>query len=43
VRRLVAEGVKVAFCARRKELIDSFAAELKKQGGDVLGIVADAS
>jgi len=43
VRRLVAEGAKVAFCARRKELIDAFAAELKKQGGDVLGVVADAS
>lgn len=43
VRRLVAEGAKVAFCARRKELIDAMVAELKKQGGDVLGVVADAS
>jgi len=43
VRRLVAEGVKVAFCARRKELIDALAAELTQQGGDVLGVVADAS
>lgn len=43
VERLVAEGVKVAFCARRPELIQAFAAELKKQGGDVLGVVADAS
>jgi NAD(P)-dependent dehydrogenase (short-subunit alcohol dehydrogenase family) len=43
VLRLVAEGAKVAFCARRPELIKSFADELKKQGGDVLGLVADAS
>ena len=43
VRRLVAEGAKVAFCARRKELIDVMVAELKKQGGDVLGVVADAA
>jgi len=43
VERLVAEGAKVAFCARRAELVQTFAAELKKQGADVLGIVADAS
>ncbi len=43
VLRLVEEGVRVAFCARRKELIDAFAAELKKKGGDVLGVVADAA
>lgn len=43
VLRLVAEGAKVAFCARRAELVKSFADELKKNGGDVLGLVADAS
>lgn len=43
VLRLVAEGAKVAFCARRAELVQAFADELKKQGGDVLGLVADAS
>jgi NAD(P)-dependent dehydrogenase (short-subunit alcohol dehydrogenase family) len=43
VQRLVAEGAKVAFCARRAELVKAFADELKKQGGDVLGLVADAA
>ncbi len=43
VLRLVAEGARVAFCARRAELVKSFAEELKKQGGDVLGLVADAA
>lgn len=43
VLRLVAEGAKVAFCARRAELVNAFADELKKQGHDVLGLVADAS
>ncbi|MCW5604211.1 MAG: SDR family oxidoreductase [Burkholderiales bacterium] len=43
VLRLVEEGAKVAFCARRKELLDAFAAELKKKGGDVLAMVADAA
>lgn len=43
VERLVAEGAKVALCARRAELIDAFVAELKKKGGDVIGIVADAA
>ena len=43
VLRLVAEGAKVAFCARRAELVKAFADELKKTGGDVLGIVADAA
>lgn len=42
VERLVAEGVKVAFCARRGEILNAFAAELTKRGGDVLPIVADA-
>ncbi len=43
VLRLVAEGAKVAFCARRAELVQAFADELKKAGGDVLGVVADAA
>jgi len=43
VERLVAGGEKVAFCARRPGLIQAFAAELKKQGGDVLGVAADAA
>ena len=43
VLRLVAEGAKVAFCARRAELVKAFADELKKTGGDVLGVVADAA
>ena len=43
VLRLVAEGAKVALCARRKEVLDAFIAELKKQGGDVFGVIADAA
>jgi 3-oxoacyl-[acyl-carrier protein] reductase len=43
VLRLVAEGAKVALCARRKEVLDAFIAELKKQGGDVHGVIADAA
>lgn len=43
VLRLVAEGVKVAFCARRAALVDAFVTELKQQGADVLGLVADAA
>lgn len=43
VARLVEEGAKVAFCARRAEVLDAFAAELRKAGADVLPIVADAA
>lgn len=43
VIKLVQEGVKVAFCARRREVLDAFAAELGKMGGDVLPVVADAA
>lgn len=43
VIKLVQEGVKVTFCARRKEVLDAFAAELGKMGGDVLPVVADAA
>jgi 3-oxoacyl-[acyl-carrier protein] reductase len=43
VLRLVEEGAKVALCARRPEVLNAFAAELKKMGGDVLAVVADAA
>ena len=43
VQRLVAEGAKVALCARRPEILNAFAEELRKGGGDVLAIVADAT
>jgi 3-oxoacyl-[acyl-carrier protein] reductase len=43
VLRLVAEGAKVALCARRPEVLDAFAEELRKAGGDVLAVVADAA
>src|SRR5689334_18714644 len=43
VRRFVAEGAKVAFCARRKDALDKLADEMRKAGGDVLPLVADAS
>jgi 3-oxoacyl-[acyl-carrier protein] reductase len=43
VQRLVAEGVKVALCARREDVLHKFAEELRKSGGDVLPIIADAT
>lgn len=43
VERLVAEGVKVVLCARRAEILNAYADELKKKGGDVLALVADAT
>ncbi|HYH40341.1 MAG TPA: SDR family oxidoreductase [Burkholderiales bacterium] len=43
VERLVAEGAKVALCARRGEVLNAFADALRKQGADVLPIVADAT
>ena len=43
VLRLVQEGVKVALCARRPEVLNAFAGELEKSGGDVLAVVADAA
>jgi 3-oxoacyl-[acyl-carrier protein] reductase len=43
VLRLVAEGAKVAMCARRAEVLNAFAEELRKGGADVLAIVADSS
>ena len=43
VERLVADGVKVAMCARRGEILNAFADELRRKGGDVLPIIADAT
>ena len=43
VLKLVAEDAKVAFCARRADVLEAFAAELRAGGGDVLPVVADAS
>ena len=43
VLRLVEEGAKVAFCARRTEVLEAFAAELRASGADVLAVAADAS
>lgn len=43
VLRLVQEGAKVAFCARRAEILNAFAEELRKLDGEVLPIVADAA
>jgi len=43
VLRLVQEGVKVALCARRSEILNAFADELRKSGGEVLPVVADAA
>lgn len=43
VLKLVAEGAKVAFCARRSEVLNAFAEELTTRGADVLAVAADAS
>ena len=43
VRRFVAEGSKVAFCARRQAPLDALAAEVRAAGGDVMCMTADAS
>jgi len=43
VQRFVAEGARVAFCARRKEVLDKLAAEMRAAGGDVMCMPADAS
>jgi NAD(P)-dependent dehydrogenase (short-subunit alcohol dehydrogenase family) len=43
VKRFVQEGAKVAFCARRVALLESYADELRRMGGDVFTVVADAS
>lgn len=43
VLRLVEEGAKVSLCARRSDVLNGFADELRKKGGDVLAVVADAA
>jgi 3-oxoacyl-[acyl-carrier protein] reductase len=43
VQRFVQEGAKVAFCARREEFLQAWAEELRRAGGDVLPVVADAA
>ena len=41
--RLAAEGVRLALCARRAEVLDVFSSELAALGCDVLTVAADAS
>jgi 3-oxoacyl-[acyl-carrier protein] reductase len=43
VQRFVAEGARVAFCARRQAPLDTLAGEMRKAGGDVMCMIADAS
>lgn len=41
--RFIREGVKLALCARRSEVLNAFADELRGLGGEVLPLAADAS
>lgn len=41
--RFVEEGVKLALCARRSEVLNAFADELRAMGGEVLALTVDAS
>jgi NAD(P)-dependent dehydrogenase (short-subunit alcohol dehydrogenase family) len=41
--RLAELGAKVAICARRAEVLEKTAAEIRKTGADALTVVADAS
>jgi NAD(P)-dependent dehydrogenase (short-subunit alcohol dehydrogenase family) len=41
--RLAQEGARVAICARRQEMLDKTAAEIKKRGADALAVAADMS
>ena len=41
--RFAQEGAKVAICARRADVLNAFADELRKSGADVLAVVADAT
>jgi 3-oxoacyl-[acyl-carrier protein] reductase len=41
--RFVQEGVRLALCARRSDVLNAFADELRSLGGEVLPLVADAS
>ena len=41
--RLAREGARVSICARRKEVLERTAAEIRQGGGDVLAIPADVT
>jgi len=41
--RLAQEGARVAICARRRELLDRTAAEIRKHGAEALAVAADMS
>jgi NAD(P)-dependent dehydrogenase (short-subunit alcohol dehydrogenase family) len=41
--RLAQEGARVAICARRQEMLDKTAVEIKKLGADALAVAADMS
>jgi NAD(P)-dependent dehydrogenase (short-subunit alcohol dehydrogenase family) len=41
--RLAQEGVRVAICARRADVLRDAAAEIRKHGGEVLEVVADVT
>jgi 3-oxoacyl-[acyl-carrier protein] reductase len=41
--RLAGEGVRVSICARRKEVLERTAGEIRHAGGDVLAIPADVT
>lgn len=41
--RFVKEGVRLALCARRSEVLNAFAVELRALGGEVLPLTVDAS
>ena len=41
--RLAQEGAQVAICARRQEMLDKTAAEIRKHGGEALAVAADMS
>jgi 3-oxoacyl-[acyl-carrier protein] reductase len=43
VLRFIGEGARVAMCARRADVLNAFAAELRQKGADVLPVVADAA
>src|SRR2546428_11008531 len=41
--RLAREGARVSICARRKEVLERTAGEIRQAGGDVLAVPADAT
>lgn len=42
-RQFAAEGAKIVICARRKEVLDNVADEIKANGGEVIAVSADIS